>query len=67
MGAIAFGQNDQMASVKVHVAIVNVIGILAGQNAASAKPDLAFFFVDALDTAHDPFAFRDLVFDGAGF
>ena len=61
MRAVALGEKRQARAVEVDAAIVDVIRVLIGVNAAGAEPDLAVLLVHAVHAAHHPFAPRDLV------
>ncbi len=64
--AVALGENDQAAAIEIDPAIMDVIGILVGVDAAGAEPDLPRLVIDAIDAAHHPTPLGDLVFHSAG-
>jgi hypothetical protein len=66
MGAVALRQERQAGAVEVDAGVVEKIRVLARDDAAGAEPDLTIFVVDIFDTANDPLAFCNLIFDFAG-
>src|SRR4051794_34162962 len=63
MIAIAFGQRHQTRAVEVNAIELNEVGILIRISSPGPKPNLSFFFVNAIDAAHDKLAFGNLVLD----
>ena len=54
--AVALGEDHQPGAVEIHAAVVDVVRVLPGTDAAGAEPDLPRFLVDAVDAADDPLA-----------
>ena len=67
MCAVAACQDHQTGAVEVDTAVMDVIRILLGPDAAGLKPDLPFFLVNVLDPADHPFAPGYLVFNASRF
>jgi len=63
--AIALSEGNQAGAVEIHAAELDEVRVLIGIFSAGTKPDLTFFFVDAIDSANDELAFGDLLFDFA--
>jgi len=63
---VPFGEDRQARAVKIHAAVVDVVRVLPGADAAGAKPDLPALAVHAIDAANHPLAPGDLTLHAAG-
>jgi hypothetical protein len=53
VSAIAFGHGDEARAVKVDAVIMHEVRVLSWILAGGSEPDLPFFFVNAVNAAHD--------------
>src|ERR1041385_4711103 len=60
---VAFGEGGETGAIEVHAIEMDEVRILVGISPAGTEPNLAIFFVDAIDGADDKLAFGDLVRD----